>query len=79
MNLISHIEEVSVLSPYDFGVTAVAERFVRGVAAPAQGGFAPTVGDLAIGAPDLDLPIQDERAIHRGDYLKLSTIRGGPG
>src|SRR5215207_6641615 len=60
-------------------MTAVAKGFIRGVAAPAQGGFGSAVGGVSVGAPDLDLPIQDERAVYRGDYSELSTVRGGPG
>ena len=60
-------------------MTAVAKGFVRGVAAPAQGGRGSTVGMLAVGAPDLDLPVQDERTIHREYYPELSTPRVGPG
>ena len=37
------------------------------------------VGGLAVSAPDFDLSIQEERAVHSGDYAKLSTVCCGSG
>ena len=49
------------------------------MAAPAENGFGSAVGGVAIGAPDLDLSLQDERSTHRGNYLEPPTVCCGFG
>ena len=48
---------LSVIMPHDFSMAAVAERFVRRMAAPAQGGFGSVISSVAIGTSDLDLAV----------------------
>ncbi|HZB83956.1 MAG TPA: hypothetical protein VE288_14065 [Rubrobacteraceae bacterium] len=55
-------------------MAAVAERFVGGLAAAAQSSSGSAVGSLAVGTLDLDLPTEDERAVHCGDYPELWTF-----
>ena len=70
---------MSIVLPHNFCMAAITEGFVRRIAAPAESGFGSAVGGVAIGAPDLGLPFQDERSTHRGNYLEPPTVCCGFG